>query len=121
MALHPEMVAYVNGMPQIFKHIFVAFHDADRHRRRGDCATMGTLLACINSTMLPEGSRYSSSQVTAACAKLSEYRFLKGTQSNKSFLACPTELGEDVIEHLTGHRAPEATIPDLGPPPGFRA
>ncbi len=129
MPLDEALKRYVDGMPDIYKDIFRAFPEAEPGRRRGDSLLLGTIAVVMNEhkpVVMNEhqsrsGTYYHFSEIEQACRTLASYNFFRAPSVNLSLMLRPTPLGEDVIEHLSGHAAPPPRVPELGPPPGFVA
>lgn len=115
MNLSPEMIQYIDSMPDIYKDVFRAFPKADPGRPRGSAQLVGPLTYFMRDINPKEAATYTSDRVDRACKLLLRYKFFQ--RGFRKGVYKPTPLGEDAIEYLTNVTAINLPLPALDPPP----
>ena len=95
---------YLEQIPAIYRDVLIAFPRINPSRKKGD----GLAISTIYANMQNENQSYSIGEIREACKNLAdnkvvEIRFL--------MFVHPTDLGEKLIERLTGHPAAEESVP----------
>ena len=96
---------YVSKLPPIYKDILGAFAEVEPRRRRG----WGLAYQSIYSGL--EG-RYPLGQIQLACEEMAKNDVV---QIRNRIFVHPTDLGEQMIEELTGEKVPAEQVPAFPP------
>jgi hypothetical protein len=96
---------YLDTLQQIYKDVLSAFHEFDPTRQDGDGLAFQSLYSVL-------AEKYTLGEIRTACLELE-----KGgaVQIKHEIFAHPTELGEELIEAITGKKP--VTLPPFVPPP----
>lgn len=99
---------YVQGLPSIYQEILRAYPRLEPGRRAGYGLMLQTLYEELRGEFSPEEIKHACEQMAdGAAVTIQQGGFVR-----------PTNLGEDIIAALTGHRsAPERAVPPFPPPP----
>jgi hypothetical protein len=102
----PVTQEYVAELPEIYREILGAFPALEPGRKKGYALAIPTLSAELRR-------HYSYGEIKTACEQLAQ----GGAVEIKSdIFVCPTDLGEELIEKLTGHAARPQYVPPFTPP-----
>ena len=95
---------YLASLARIYRDILIAFPRFDPTRQAGDGLAFQSLQSVLDD-------KYTLGEIRSACQELA-----KGgaVEIQHGIFAHPTELGEQLIEALTGHQP--VTLPPFVPP-----
>lgn len=96
---------YVESMPDIYKKIFGAFWMFNPTRKQGHGIAVQSVYSAVSD-------KYSLGEVISACESMAAQGVLE--QKNGNFYH-PTELGERILEAVTGKKVEE--VPPFQLPP----
>lgn len=98
---------YLSSLPRIYKDVLAAFPEFDPMRQAHEGLAFQSLYSVLSD-------KYTLGEIRAACEALMRGGAL---EIKERIFAHPTDLGEDLIEAVTG-RAP-TVLPPFSPPPGY--
>jgi hypothetical protein len=103
----PVTQEYVAELPQIYREILSAFPSLEPQRKKGYALALQTLSSELRR-------HYSYGEIKAACEQLAQGG---AVEIRNEIFVCPTDLGEELIEGLTGKKAPPIPkVPEFVPP-----
>jgi hypothetical protein len=97
---------YVDNLPQIYREILEAFPRLEPGRKKGYALALPTLSSELKR-------HFSYAEIKKACEQLASGGAVE--LKNEIFVS-PTDLGEDLIEKLTGHKSQPIYVPPFMPP-----
>ncbi len=107
-----QLLYYAVELPQIYRDILTAFPATDPSRRRGDAIGVERIQQALPGTK-SDPKRPSLRDVKEAISNLRFEEILEETGFEGVY---PTELGERLIEKLTGVKAAVRVVPPLPVP-----
>lgn len=127
-----QLRAYASGLPPIYKSVMQAFRDASPERRFGEAMLESSLRSYVKNT-----GGVTDEQLTEAIRQLISHEFVTRRQLTTDswlsmlpsvnplefkyvygmhYLVAPTQLGEKLIEAITGTPTPIPVVPQLPMP-----
>lgn len=97
---------YLNNVAPIYKDVLRAFRNFDPTRHSGEGLAFQSLYSVLDE-------QYTLGEVTSACKELENGGAL---EIKNGIFAHPTEMGEELIEAITGSKPVQ--LPPFLPPPG---
>ena len=98
---------YIDSLPDIYRDVLAAFRVFNPSRTLDSGVAFQSFYSALYD-------KYNLAEIRVACERMEKGGVL--TIKNEIF-AHPTELGEELIEHLTRGTLPEDTVPPFSPPP----
>jgi hypothetical protein len=98
---------YLKTVPSIYRDILAAFPKLEPSRKAGYGLAYQTLYETLRD-------RYSMGEIVEACEQMEQAEVV---EIKDRFFVHPTEVGEQIIEGLTGHRAEKRRLPAFPLPP----
>jgi hypothetical protein len=97
---------YVRELPKIYQDILLKFPELEPGRKAGYGLAYQTLSAALSKY-------YSFGEIVKACENMATGGAVE--IKNRIFVH-PTDIGEEIIAEMVGHKAPEQHVPDFVPP-----
>lgn len=97
---------YIEELADIYRDILAAFPQVDPSRKAGYGLAFQSLYSAL------EG-KYTLGQIQAACEQMAQGDAM---EIKNGIFAQPTELGEEIIEKLTGQTVQAEQVPPFTPP-----
>ena len=102
----PITEQYVQSLAEIYRDVLSAFPSFDTTRKVGHGLSYQSLYSALDG-------RYSLGEIRTACLEMAKGGVM--TIRNQIF-AHPTQVGEELIEKITGGQVPEPQVPPFNPP-----
>ena len=102
----PVTQEYLAELPPIYREILSAFPALEPGRKKGYALAFPTLSAELRR-------HYSYEEIKTACDQLAQGG---AVEIKNDIFVSPTDLGEELIEKLTGHIARPQRVPPFTPP-----
>ena len=103
---------YIESIPEIYKEILGSFPKIQPHRNFGDSLAVHTIQVKLQEM----GKPHSLAEIKTACNRMAD----QGVVSiSVGMFVEPSDIGERLIEDLTGSPARQPEVPEFPSPPVF--
>lgn len=105
-----KLKTYVESLPKIYRDILAAFPRLEPTRKKG----FGLAFQTLAIDFTERESDTSMAEIVLACKELKKHGIVS---IKRNMFVEPTDLGESLIEAITGKRATAVSVPKIPAPP----